>query len=148
LNFVLGHLYWEAERYDDAVAAFEAELFIEPENAKAIAYLGDIAMKRGDNQKALKLLRKAAQLQDNVRLAYMDIGGILVDQKQYAEALSALWHAVKLDPTQPDAHFRLGHVYQLMGNSAAAEKEFAKVRQLKQKNDQDIARKLGTNPTN
>ncbi len=146
LNFVLGHLYWEAERYDEAVAAFEAELLIVPGNAKAIAYLGDIAMKRGDNQKALKLLRTAAQLQDNVRLAYMDIGGILVDQKQYAEALSALRHAVKLDPTQPDAHFRLGHVYQLMGNSAAAEKEFAKVRELKAEQERAIALKLGQNP--
>jgi tetratricopeptide (TPR) repeat protein len=148
LNFVLGHLYWEAERYDDAIAAFEAELLIVPENAKAIAYLGDIAMKQGDNQKALTLLRKAAQLQDNIRLAYMDIGGILVDQKHYPEALSALQQAVKLDPAQPDAHFRLGHVYQLMGNSAAAEKEFAKVRELKEKQDRDIASKLGKNPTN
>jgi tetratricopeptide (TPR) repeat protein len=148
LNFVVGHLYWEEEKYDEAVAAFEAELRIDPENAKAIAYLGDIAMKRGDNEKALKLLRKAAQLQENVRLAYMDIAGILVDQKQYAEALSALRRAVKLDPTQSDAHFRLGHVYKLMGDNAAAEKEFAKVRELKEKKDHDISRKLGTNPTN
>ncbi len=147
LNFVLGHLYWQAERYDEAAAAFEAELLVVPGNAKAIAYLGDIAMKQGDNERALRLLRKAAQLQDNVRLAFMDIGAILVDQKQYAEALSALRQAVKLDPTQPDAHFRLGHVYQLMGNTAATDKEFAKVRELKAKQNRAIASKLGQNPT-
>ena len=145
LHFVLGHLYWEAERYDEAVSAFEAELAIEPQNAKAIAYLGDIAMKKGDNDKALTLLRQAAALQDNVRLAFMDIGSILVDQKQYKDAIPALRQAVKLDPTQPDAHFRLGHVYQALGDNAAAEKEFETVRLLKQKQDQDYASKLGKN---
>jgi Flp pilus assembly protein TadD len=148
LHFVLGHLYWEAERYDDAVPAFQAELAIVPNNAVAIAYLGDIAMKQGDNQKALTLLRKAVALQDNVRLAFMDIGSILVDQEQYKDALAAFRQAVKLDPMETDAHFRLGHVYQVLGNNAAAEKEFAKVRELKQKHDQAIASKLAKKPTN
>jgi len=51
LNFVLGHLYWEAEKWDEAVAAFQAELVIQPNDAVAIAYLGDSALKRGDNQR-------------------------------------------------------------------------------------------------
>jgi tetratricopeptide (TPR) repeat protein len=88
------------------------------------------------------LLRKAAQLQPDNRFVYLDMSSILVDQKRYPEALDALRHAVKLNPLESDAHFRMGHVYQLMGNKAAAEKEFAKVRALKKKEDEDLAAKV------
>jgi len=41
----------------------------------------------------------------------------------------------------------LGHVYQLMGKDAAAEKEFAKVRELKEKEDEELAQKVKKLPT-
>jgi tetratricopeptide (TPR) repeat protein len=103
-------------------------------------------MKNEDLEKALALLRKATQLQNDIRLAYLDMGSILVDQKRYPEAIEALNRAVQLDPMQPDAHFRLGRVYKLTGKDAAAEKEFAKVRELKQKED-DLASKMGKSPS-
>jgi Tfp pilus assembly protein PilF len=76
----------------------------------------------------------------------MDIGKILVNRKQYSDALVVLSQAVKLDPSQPDAHFRMGHVYQLMGNEPQAEKEFAAVRELKAKQDEDKLRQ-NSSPT-
>ena len=54
--------------------------------------------------------------------------------------------AVQLDPTQPDAHFRLGRLYQAMGNTADAEREFAKVRELHEKAD-DLASKMARSPS-
>jgi Tfp pilus assembly protein PilF len=104
-------------------------------------------MKREDNEKALTLLRKAIQLGGDNRLAYLDIAAILVDQKQYPEALSALRGAEKLDPNQSDVHFRIGRLYQIMGDSSAAEKEFRKVRELKQKEEEDLAPKATKNPS-
>jgi Flp pilus assembly protein TadD len=68
-----------------------------------------------------------------------------MQQKRYPEALAALQHAAKLDPTQPDAHFRLGRLYQAMGQSADADREFAKVRELHQKAD-DLASKMQKSP--
>ena len=82
---------------------------------------------------------------DDIRIAYLDIGGILTEQKRFPEAINALQHAEKLDPAQPDAHFRLGRVYQVMGNTVAAQKEFDKVRELHQKAD-DVASKMSTAP--
>jgi len=99
-------------------------------------------MKQGDDSRALELLSKAAQLQPDNRFAYLDMSSILVDQKRYPEALDALRHAVKLNPLESDAHFRMGRVYQLIGNRTAAEKEFAKVRELKKKEDEDLAAKV------
>jgi hypothetical protein len=42
--------------------------------------------------------------------------------------MTVLQRAVELDPAQPDAHFRLGRLYQTMGNTLAARRnspEFA-----------------------
>jgi tetratricopeptide (TPR) repeat protein len=146
VNFGLGYLYWKLHKYDEAKGAFESELSIDPGHAQALAYLGDIELKRNDPEKALPLLNKATQLRNDIRIAYLDIGAILTEQKHHNEALTALLRAEKLDPAQPDAHYRLARLYRDMGNTAASQKEFAKVRELHEKADEDIASKMSTSP--
>ena len=67
-------------------------------------------------------------------------------QKQYPAAVKALQRAVALDPTEPDAHYRLGRVYQLKGKKAEAEQEFAKTRELHQKADAAVVIKVPIAP--
>jgi predicted Zn-dependent protease len=45
-------------QYDDAKREFEAELVVDPENPQALAYLGDIEMKRNDPDQACHCLRR------------------------------------------------------------------------------------------
>jgi len=141
VHFGLGYLYWKQHKYDEAKAALEAELSIDPANAQALAYLGDIELKRNAPEKALPLLNKAIHLKNDIRIAYLDIGAILSEQKRYQEALVALLRAEKLDPAQPDAHYRLARLYRAMGNVAAAEREFARVGELNEKAE-DMAPKM------
>ena len=115
---------------------------IDPNHAQALAYLGDIELKRNNPEDALVLLRKAVQLRSDLRIAYIDIGVILAQQNHPQEAIAALLQAEKLDPLQPDVHLRLGRLYKAMGNSVAAEKEFSKLRELHEKADDDIASKM------
>jgi tetratricopeptide (TPR) repeat protein len=58
-----------------------------------------------------------------------------MQQRKYPEAIKAYKRAVELNPTQPDAHYRLGRIYQAMGATADSKKEFAKTAELHQKND-------------
>jgi len=145
VHFGLGYLYWKQHRYDDAKSAFENELSIDPAHAQALAYLGDIELKKNAPEKALPLLTKATQLRNDIRIAYLDIGAILSDQKKYPEALAALQRAENLDPTQPDAHYRLARLYRAMGNPAAAQREFAKVNELHDKAE-DLFPKMSADP--
>jgi Tfp pilus assembly protein PilF len=73
--------------------------------------------------------------------AYLDIGTIL-GKKRYPEATAALQRAVELDLNQPDAHYWLGRVYQSANDEAAAKREFAKVRALHQKAEDDVASQM------
>jgi tetratricopeptide (TPR) repeat protein len=77
----------------------------------------------------------------------VDIGAILSDQKKYPEARAALLRAEKLDPTQPDAHYRLARLYRAMGNFAAAQREFAKVSELQEKAEDMVPKMSGSPPS-
>jgi tetratricopeptide (TPR) repeat protein len=144
VNFGLGYLYWKQHKYDEAKSALEAELSVDPDHAQAWAYLGDIALKRNDLANALPLLTKAIQLNNDLRVAHLDMGAILTEQKRYQEALAALLRAEKLDPSQPDAHYRLARLYRDMGNNAASQKEFAKVRELHQTENEAVDSKISS----
>ena len=72
-------------------------------------------------------------MKNDIRLAYVDRGAVLMQQKQYTEGVAASRRAVELDPPRPDAHYRLGRVYQAMGDSKESQKQFAKVHELHKK---------------
>src|SRR5260370_19222469 len=76
VNFGLGYLQWKLHEYDDARSAFEAELSVDPSNPQALAYLGDIELKRNDLERAFHLLKRAVQLKDDMRIAYADLAAI------------------------------------------------------------------------
>jgi tetratricopeptide (TPR) repeat protein len=139
VNFGVGFLQWKLRSYDAAGNAFQKELALNPNHAQSLAYLGDVEMHENNFEKAVPVLEKAVQQENDIRMAYADLGAIFTQQKRYPEALSALQHAIKLAPSQPDAHFKLGRLYQAMGDDAAAESEFAKVRQLHEKANEDVA---------
>jgi Flp pilus assembly protein TadD len=149
VHFGLGYLYWKSHQYDNAQREFDAELTLDPGHAQALAYLGDIAMKTNHPEDAVSLLRKSIQLKSDIRLANIDLGVLLAEQKQYPDAVATLQHAVALAPAEPDAHYRLARVYQEMGKTTESKAEFAKVRELREKADkadEDLVRKMSSSP--
>lgn len=118
----------------------------EQNHPQALAYLGDIEMKKTNLDEALTVLCKAVSEKNDIRLAYIDMGAVLIQQKQYPEAVAALRRAVELDPAQPDAHYRLGRAYQAMGKATESQKEFAKVRELHEKSDEPLSLKISASP--
>jgi Tfp pilus assembly protein PilF len=49
---------------------------------------------------------------------------------------------VKLDPSQPDAHYRLARLYTLVGQKQKAAEEFAKTKELHSKTDDSLIQKV------
>jgi tetratricopeptide (TPR) repeat protein len=144
--FGLGYLNWKMRQYGDAAQALETVLATDPANPQALAYMGDIELKRDHFDKSLGLLIRATQQRKDIRIVYVDLGVIHTQRKEYKEALAALRRAEKLDPSQPDVHYRLGRLYQAIGKSEVAQQEFAKVRQLHEKDDDDLAHKMSGSP--
>jgi tetratricopeptide (TPR) repeat protein len=141
-NFGLGYLHWKSSHLVAAKASFEEELKVDPNHPQALAYLGDIALKNDKPEDAVKYLERVVRQRKDIRIAYLDMGAAMMQLKRYPEAQTALLRAVELDPTQPDAHFRLGRLYQAMGENDKAKVEFAKVQQLHEKAADDVASKM------
>jgi tetratricopeptide (TPR) repeat protein len=142
VHFGLGYLYWKSHQFDAAQREFQNELALEAKHAQAIAYLGDIAMKKGDPARAVVLLKHAVQIDPGLRFAYVELGRIYSRQSDYADALAAYRYAIKLDPSQPDGHYGAARVYQRMGKKAESDREFAIVVEQHQREDDRLMTKM------
>jgi tetratricopeptide (TPR) repeat protein len=78
----------------------------------------------------------------DLRIVYIDLGVLYLQQNRYREAQAALIRAVALNPDLPDAHYQLGRLYQAIGNTAEAEKELSKVRELHENAEESLAGKM------
>jgi Tfp pilus assembly protein PilF len=91
------------------------------------------------------LLKRAIGLQKEMRLAYFDLGCIYADRGESRPALEYFQHAVKIDPTQPDAHYRLARLYSRIGDKQKAAVEFAKTKELHRKTEELLIQKVSGN---
>ena len=140
IHFALGYLNWKLKNLDTARKELTRAIAENPDDFQALAYLGDVAWKSNDAAVALPLLYRAVKTGQHVRIAYLDLGSIYMRQEKFQEARAVLTKAVQLDPSQGDAHYQLGRVYQILGDTAAAEHEFNAVSQLYRDSDEAAAK--------
>jgi tetratricopeptide (TPR) repeat protein len=146
LHFGLGYLLWKQNRIDEAEREFRLQLQSDPNDGQALAYLGDIAIKRGNRGDAETILSRAVTVPGTVRLAWLDLGILSADKRQGEEAAADFRRAIEMDPTQADAHWRLARLYQSMGRAQEAKTEFAKVKELHQHSDNHLVEQMSRPP--
>jgi tetratricopeptide (TPR) repeat protein len=142
VHFGLGYLYWKRRRYDEAAGEFREELAHNPESAQSFAYLGDVLMKEGHTTEATEMLKKAIALRDDLHVAHMDLGILYSAEKQYGLAMTQFRAAARYDPTAFDAHYRLARLYGDLGRTKDADAEFAIVKKLHEKKNEDPLMKI------
>jgi tetratricopeptide (TPR) repeat protein len=137
VHFGLGYLYWKERRYEEAEREFRDELRTNPKNAPANAYLGDILMNSGHAKAAVPFLESAIALRSDLHIAHKDLAIIYTGDKQTEKAIREFREAIRTDPSNYDAHYRLARLYRELGRTAEADKEFAIVRTLHQKHTEE-----------
>jgi tetratricopeptide (TPR) repeat protein len=103
----------------------------EPEDAHATYYYAMAILKRqsipantADLEYARSLLLKAAELDPKLGEAYLQLGILSMDKKDYRQSIDLFTKAVEANPQLGDAHYRLGVAYQRVGLPAQAKPEF------------------------
>jgi tetratricopeptide (TPR) repeat protein len=71
------------------------------------------------------LLKKSVALDDSFTDAEVQLGDFYADQHQYEQSIAQYEHALGLDPSLSDAHYRLGMDYVHVGRKDMAQKELA-----------------------
>jgi tetratricopeptide (TPR) repeat protein len=146
VHFGLGYLLWTQHLFDEAESEFKLEVEDNPNHAQALAYLGDIAIKKNDEASALDYLNRSIAQPEAVRLAYFDRGIVNAAHRRDHEAEADFQRAIKMAPDEPDAHWRLGRLYQTMGETEQAKVELAKVNQLHKAKDEGLVQRMSGSP--
>lgn len=103
----------------------------QPGNARAKYYYAMAILKRqgtpentADVEYARALLAKAVELDPKSGEAYLQLGILSMDKKDYRQSIDFFTRAVEANPQLGDAHYRLGVAYQRIGLAAKAKQEF------------------------
>lgn len=114
----------------EAVEKLHRFVVQQPENAQANYYyaVGLWKLRKGPEDTASTaqveaLLRKAIHLDPKYAAAYLQLGIVHSDEKDYPQAISDYRQAVQTDPDVEEAHYRLAQTYRRLGDAANAEAE-------------------------
>jgi superkiller protein 3 len=83
---------------DDAIAAYQVALRVNPSSPKTCFYLGRLLLKRGDARNAEALFTKAHELDRGWPEPYLELGKLYADQQRNTEAAGLLSTYLKLRP--------------------------------------------------
>ncbi len=124
-NYLLGQNAIYKGRYDEGIELMEKELAINPDNAMAYYKIGD-ALTRGLKwDEAIVQLQKSVWLNPFYSGPYILLGKSYLKKRQLPNAEGMLRRAIQFDPNNKSAHYMLAQVYQQMGRTEDARREFA-----------------------
>lgn len=86
------------------------------------------------------LLQRAVQLDAKLGLAYLELGTIYSEQKDFPKAVSALQRAIEATPQLEQAHYRLAQLYRQAGETSKAHAELQPYEQISKEKMQEIER--------
>jgi tetratricopeptide (TPR) repeat protein len=120
---------------------------LQPENAEANYYYA-VALwpLRGVSQDAARaaqiesLLNHATHLDPKFAAAYLQLGILHAEEKDYPRAISDYQQAIHLDPKMEDAHYRLAQAYRQVGDTGKSTAELQIYEQIAKESAQELER--------
>ncbi|HEY2092494.1 MAG TPA: tetratricopeptide repeat protein [Thermoanaerobaculia bacterium] len=115
---------------EEAKAAYDRALALDPNHADACVNLGRILHEERAPQAAEALYRRALESDPQHPIAAFNLGVALEDLGRWADAVNAYRRALVLDPANGDAHYNLAGLLEKRGDRAGAMKHLMVYRQL------------------
>ena len=137
----------ETTRSQGLVERLERFARLQPENAMANYYYA-LSLWKGrkgpEDAETLApvedLLEKAIRLDPKLGAAYLQLGILYSDRKDFPRAISAYQRAIEASPRLEEAHYRLAQVYRRTGEKLKAEQELQLYDQLSKKTAEEVER--------
>ncbi len=125
--YYLGRTKYNENRFEEAVAAFQRCLKLDPRNLKAEDNLGLSYAGLGRKEAAAAAYQQAIDWQSGAVLKnpgpYIDFGDLLLDENRNEEAVSYLLQAIGVAPRESRAHELLGKAYSRLEQLPKAQSE-------------------------
>ena len=133
-------------RTQDAKKEFEQELAIDPMNAAAEFWLGEIARLDGQLDEAISHFAAAAKIDPHFADAFLSLGAALNSVGRYSEAIPPLEQYVKMAPQNLSGHYRLSIAYARTGRTEDSAREAALHQQLIEKGQAAVKARATATP--
>jgi tetratricopeptide (TPR) repeat protein len=130
----LGMAYYEAEKYDEALEAYDRAKDLDPQNIISLVGLGKSLYQLGKVDESRIFLKEATQAPTN---SAKDLGfkgdalGLLENDQS---AIAIYEKAIKSDPNDSELWFKNGALLEKLGNNRKASEAYQKAISLKQDN--------------
>jgi Flp pilus assembly protein TadD len=124
--YLLGRTQYNENEFSAAVASFEHALTLHPKYVEAENNIGLCWKELNDRDKARAAFEAAIDWQGETPVdpqPFLNLGTLLADNNQGAEAISYLSKAAVLSPKNPAIHEELGKVYLAMNKLPEAQAE-------------------------
>lgn len=108
----------------EEMAVLEEVVRIEPEHPWALRELGEIYLKEGRPEDALKTFERIIPLQPEWVGGYLSVGRAYVDLGRTEEAIAMIERVLKMAPKFDFAHYSLGTAYEQAGRIEEARREY------------------------
>jgi tetratricopeptide (TPR) repeat protein len=109
---------------DESIAKFKQAIAADPRHSAARTALGELLLKIRRDDEAIAVLRAAVDKNPTYSLAWYDLAFALRARGQYAPAVDAYEHYIKLKPGDPDPYYGLGRSLQHLNRAADARHAF------------------------
>ncbi|HEX4769451.1 MAG TPA: tetratricopeptide repeat protein [Bryobacteraceae bacterium] len=137
------------DAYAKAVAEFQAELKISPEDAACEFQIAQIKRVQGDPDGAKSHLERAVALSPEFTHALVALARIYAQEKKYEKAIPLLTKATAIEPDNEAAHYALLTAYRDTGDMDKAKREKETLDKLQKPPDGEFSnflKKLGEKP--
>jgi tetratricopeptide (TPR) repeat protein len=118
---------------EDAKKEFDQELAIDPVNAAAEFWLGEIARRESKWEDAISHFSSAARLDSSYAEAFLGLGMALKSAGRFSEAIPQLEQYVRMSPEDPAGHYQLSIAYARTGRKEDFAREVTIHQQLLEK---------------
>jgi tetratricopeptide (TPR) repeat protein len=133
-HFVLGEVAIFHGDLEGAISELKAEIALNPAFAMAYYRLGDAYGRMENWDAAMAPLERSVWLNPNYSGPYILLGKGYLKKQELANAEGVLRHALRLDPQNLSAHYLLGQTLQRENKVEEAKKEFARWKELNERN--------------
>jgi len=122
----LGSILQGQGRVEEAAAAFERAVKIQPESPEALDNLGEALTRLGKDDEAITHLLAATRIRPDFVKGHIDLGSAFMRAGRVDQAAAQFHEALRLDPACSEAEYRLAGTLMMEGRSQEAMLHFKK----------------------
>jgi len=113
-HFMLGNLYFQAGKYEEALSSFQSSCNISPNNENYINGLGKSYIALGKFEEAKKSFEKVLNINPNFVKAHLNLGKLFRKENKLSQAVEFYRRALEIEPLSIAANNNLGNILQEM----------------------------------